>query len=144
VSTPKPKVIIRYCPDYDVERIRTIIREGLEELDLRPHGRTLVKPNVVIADEMFQNAFTRPEFTDGVLGALKDRDDGQMTELAVGERCGITMPTRFALRNAKYGPVIKKHKVKRYHFDEVRQVEIRPAYATMSTRQNRWRAPTSL
>src|SRR6185295_15461893 len=94
--TARPRVIIRRCPTYDVERIRTIIREGLEELDLRPHGRTLIKPNVVSSGPLFKDTFTRPEFVEGVIGALKDRGAGRMSELAVGERCGITLPTRVA------------------------------------------------
>jgi uncharacterized protein (DUF362 family) len=56
----RPKVIIRNCRDYDPEKIRTIIREGLEELGLRPFGRTLVKPNLVAAGPLFPYAFTRP------------------------------------------------------------------------------------
>jgi hypothetical protein len=54
------KVILRHCDSYDPERIRTIVREAMEELDLRPHGRTLVKPNLVCAGEMFEHAHTRP------------------------------------------------------------------------------------
>ena len=65
----------------DPEKIRRIIREGLEELGLKPHGRTLVKPNLVCAGELFEHAHTRPEFAEGVLLALRDRDDGAMTEL---------------------------------------------------------------
>lgn len=57
----KPKVIIRRCESYDVQKIRRIIREGLEELDLRPAGRTLIKPNVVASGELFPHAHTRPE-----------------------------------------------------------------------------------
>jgi uncharacterized protein (DUF362 family) len=120
-----PKVIIRHCAGYDPGRVRGIVREGLEELGLRPVGRTLVKPNLVIADDrFFPHAYTRPEFADGVLGALRDRDDGSMTELAVGEHCGITLPGRFAFRNAHYHPVLRRHRARRYLFDEVRQVEI--------------------
>lgn len=121
----RPRVIIRRCPTYDAERIRTIVREAMEELDLRPFGRTLVKPNLVIADQkLFPHAFTRPEFADGVLGALRDRDDGRMTELGVGERCGITIPTRMVFKESGYGPVMARHRAKRYLFDEVRQVEV--------------------
>ena len=121
----KPKVIIRQCETYDAERIRVIVREAMEELDLRPKGRTLVKPNIVIADKKYPHAFTRPEVCDGVLAALRDRDEGEMSELAVGERCGITVPTRMVFRNAGYHPVVKKHRAKTYFFDEERQVEIK-------------------
>lgn len=121
--TQNAKVIIRHCDSYDPARIRTIIREGLEALGLRPSGRTLVKPNIVSSGPLFENAYTRPEFMEGVLLALKDRDAG-MTELAVGERCGITIPTRVAFDGADYNPMLKRLKVKRYCFEEEPQVEI--------------------
>ncbi|MBI2060829.1 MAG: DUF362 domain-containing protein [Nitrospirae bacterium] len=126
----KPRVILRHCESYDADRIHAIVREGLEALDLRPRGRTLIKPNVVIAHkEIFPHAFTRPEFIDGVLGALRDRDGGEMAELAVGERCGITMPTRMAFSQAGYYPIARKHRAKVYHFDEVPQAEVRYTHA---------------
>lgn len=121
----RPKVIIRHCDTYDAERIRKIVREGMEELGLRPHGRTLVKPNLVASGPLFEHAFTRPEFTEGVLRALQDRDDGKMKELAVGERCGITVPTRQAYDGANYNPMIKRVGVKQYFFEEEQQLEIR-------------------
>ena len=126
-SLSRPQVIIRACTDYDAEKIRSIIRSGLESLNLRPSGRVLVKPNVVAAGPHFPHAFTRPEFTEGVLRALRDCGDG-VKELAVGERCGITVPTRFAYKEAKYNQMVKRvGDVKLYHFEEVPQVEI-PLY----------------
>jgi uncharacterized protein (DUF362 family) len=122
---PKAKVIIRHCDEYDPERIRVIVREAMEELDLRPHGRTLVKPNIVCAGEHFENAYTRPEMVEGVLRALQDRNEGQMTELAVGERCGITIPTRHVFDTSGMEAMVKRQKgVKRYYFEEEPQVEI--------------------
>ena len=121
----RPRVIIRRCAHYDEEQIRTIVREGLAELDLRPHGRTLIKPNVVASGPTFKDAYTRPEFIEGVARALRDRDDGKMQELAVGERCGITIPTRTAFDGADYYPMFKRAGVKHYHFEEEPQVEIR-------------------
>jgi uncharacterized protein (DUF362 family) len=121
----KPTVLIRSCPTYDVERIRTIVREGMERLDLRPRGRTLLKPNCVASGDVFPHAYTRPEFLEGVLKALQDRDNGAVTELAVGERCGITVPTRAAYDGAGYYPMFKRTGVKHYHFEECPQVEIR-------------------
>ncbi len=89
-----PKVIIRFCDSYDVPTIRTIIREGLQELNLHPVGRTLLKPNIVAAGSVFDHAYTRAEFTEGVLLALRDAGGNDIKELAVGERSGITIPTR--------------------------------------------------
>lgn len=124
----KPKVILRSCREYDPEKIRQIIREGLEELGLRPFGRTLVKPNLVAAGPLFPYAYTRPEFGEGVLRALRDvggdGKSGSITELAVGERCGITVPSRVAFSESGWDDMLKKVEVKKYHFEEQQQVEI--------------------
>ena len=120
----KHKVLIRRCADYDADKIYGIIKEGMEELDVRPAGRILLKPNVVIAhSEVFPHAFTRKEFLDGVISATKAKAEN-VREIAVGERSGITVPTRFAFKNAGYPEVIKKHQVKAYYFDEARQVPV--------------------
>ena len=120
----KYKVLIRRCDDYDAEKIYGIIKEGMEELNVRPSGRILLKPNVVIAhSEVFPHAFTRKEFLDGVISATKAKAE-KVREIAVGERSGITIPTRFAFKNAGYPDVIKKHKVKVHYFDEVTQVPV--------------------
>ena len=121
----KPQVIIRHCDAYDPERIRVIVREAMEQLDLRPRGRTLLKPNIVLAGENYENAYTRPELVEGVLKALQDRDeDKKMTELAVGERCGITVPTRMAFAESGMEAMVKRVGVKRYYFEEEPQLEI--------------------
>ncbi|HTL32653.1 MAG TPA: DUF362 domain-containing protein [Kofleriaceae bacterium] len=120
----KPKVILRSCREYDADKIRQIIREGLEELGLRPFGRTLVKPNLVAAGPLFPYAFTRPEFGEGVLRALRDVGGESMTELAAGERCGITVPSRVAFRESGWDEMLERIKVKKYHFEEQQQVEI--------------------
>jgi uncharacterized protein (DUF362 family) len=121
-----PHVILRDCVSYDPERIRTIVREGLQEMHLVPHGRTLVKPNLVAAGEQFPHAYTRPEFGEGVLRALQDVGGAKMTELAVGERCGITVPTRLAFAQSGWEAMVARVKgVKRYLFEEEPQVEIR-------------------
>lgn len=117
------KVIIRRCESYDVDTIRRIVREGLDELGCKPSGRTLVKPNCVSSGPLFKDAYTRPEFLEGMLLALQDRDGG-MSELALGERCGITIPTRTSFAGADYYPMLKRVGVKAYHFEEEPQVEI--------------------
>ncbi|MFO0575311.1 MAG: DUF362 domain-containing protein [Polyangia bacterium] len=126
----RPTVIIRRCETYDAEAIRTIVREGMEELGLRPRGRTLVKPNLVAAGPLFPHAHTHPVFAEGVLRALKDRavTEGEhtLTELAIGERCGITIPSRVAFSESGFDAMLARvGGVRRYLFDEVPQVEIR-------------------
>ena len=58
----------------------------MEELDIKPAGKILLKPNVVIAHpDTFPNAFTRKEFLDGTIAAVKSRAvDAE--EIAIGEQ----------------------------------------------------------
>ena len=119
------KVILRHCATYDPNLISRIVLEGLDELDVQPRGRTLIKPNAVIAHpKYFAHAFTRSEFLDGVLEAVGQRDEA-ITDLTVGERCGITIPTRYSFANTKYPAVIRKHGAHTAYFDEELQVERR-------------------
>ena len=127
----RPTVIVRGCPDYDTDRIHALVREGLEALDLHPRGRTLVKPNCVASGAHFPHAYTRPEFLEGVLWALRDLAADDLEEIALGERCGITVPTRHAFKYAGYYPMLRRLGVKAYHFEETPQVEI-PLFTSAS------------
>jgi uncharacterized protein (DUF362 family) len=120
------RVFLFHCDTYDVAKIRALVNQAMTAMDMRPHGRTLVKPNVVAAGELFAHAHTRPELVEGVLGALRDREskDEAITELAVGERCGITIPTRYAFEEAGYEPMFARTGAKKYCFEEVPQVEV--------------------
>ncbi|MDP9151335.1 MAG: DUF362 domain-containing protein [Myxococcota bacterium] len=121
-----PRVILRSCDSYEPSHIRGIVREGLQELRLVPTGRTLVKPNLVAAGDLFRHAHTRPEFGEGLLRALQDVGSETMSELAVGERCGITIPTRMAFEASGWNAMLARMPaVKRYLFEEVPQLEIR-------------------
>jgi uncharacterized protein (DUF362 family) len=122
-NATQAQVIIRDCPEYDAQKVRGIVREALDQFGLKPTGRTLVKPNLVSAGPLFQHAFTRPEVAEGVVLALKDRAQG-LKELAIGERCGITIPTRYVMEHSGYDQMIKRVGVKRYLFEEEKQVEI--------------------
>ncbi|MGD8992331.1 MAG: DUF362 domain-containing protein, partial [Desulfobacterales bacterium] len=123
--TQKHKVLIMRCDRYDPDRIAGIVKEGLAELGVVPTGRILLKPNAVLAHpQFFPNAHTRAEFLDGVLAAIKSRAEAP-EEISVGERSGITVPTRFNFKNAGYSDVIERHAVKAYYFDESRQVPVK-------------------
>lgn len=121
MSTRHQALIMR-CDRYNPDMIAEIVEKGMETLHVTPSGKILLKPNVVIAHpEVFPNAFTRPEFLDGVITAVKQRAV-DVAELAVGERSGITLPTRFTFKMAGYDKVLKRQKVKAHYFDESRQV----------------------
>jgi uncharacterized protein (DUF362 family) len=118
----KHRVLIMRCDQYDPEKIYDCVNNGMAELGVKPTGKVLLKPNVVIAHpEVFPHAFTRAEFLDGVISATKERAEGPH-EIAVGERSGITVPTRFNFQMAGYNRVIKKQRIKAYYFDESRHV----------------------
>ena len=120
----KHKVLIMRCDAYDPDRIAGIIKDGMEELRVVPSGRILLKPNVVLAHpRFFPNAYTREEFLDGVVAAVKSRA-ASIKEIAVGERSGITVPTRFNFKYAGYREVIKKYDIKAYYFDECKHVAV--------------------
>jgi uncharacterized protein (DUF362 family) len=118
------RVLIRRCDAYDPDRIAGIIREGMADLGARPRGRILLKPNLVMAHpQIFPHAFTRKEFLDGAVAAVKDAAE-DAAEIAVGERSGITIPTRFSFRNAGYPEVVRRHGIKTYFFDETPHVAV--------------------
>ena len=76
----KHKVLIMRCDEYDPDRIASIVKEGMEELNVKPSGRILLKPNAVIAHpEVFPQAFTRKEFLDGVISATKKKSPSSRT-----------------------------------------------------------------
>jgi uncharacterized protein (DUF362 family) len=112
------------CSEYDADQIKGIIREGMQDLNATPQGNILLKPNTVLSHpEVFPHAFTRKEFLDGAIAAAKDIAK-DTKEIAVGERCAITIPTRYCFRQAGYPKVIKKHGIKTHYFDEVKQVPV--------------------
>lgn len=121
----KHKVLIMKCDDYDPDRIAGILKEGMDELGVRPFGNTILKPNCVIAHpEVFPHAFTRKEFIEGAIIAAKAKGDS-IEELAVAERSGITVPTRYCFRQAGYTQVIKKHGARTYYLDESKHVPVK-------------------
>jgi len=118
-------VYIWHVEGYDVARIREVVSRSMREMGLRPRGRVIVKPNAVIAHpDLFPHAFTRAEFLDGVIGALELADAGETVSIAVGERCGITIPTRFAFANAGYPPVLERRAARACYFEEEPQVRV--------------------
>jgi uncharacterized protein (DUF362 family) len=119
------KVLIMRCDHYDAKKIADIVKAGMQELGVTPSKKILLKPNVVLAHpEVFPHAFTRSEFLDGVIAATKELAQ-DVEEIAVGERSGITIPTRYSFKHAGYPAVLKKHKIKAYYFDEVKQIPVK-------------------
>jgi uncharacterized protein (DUF362 family) len=122
----RERVILRQVPDYAPERIRSVIKEGLEELCLVPssHQHITIKPNVVMAHhKVAPSAYTRPEFLDGLLQALQDSDCNR-PQITITEKCGAGIPTTRMFRRAGYFKLKKKHNIKLFPIEEARKVII--------------------
>ena len=120
----RPRVVLSRCAEYDADRIAEIVTDGMELLDARPYGKTILKPNIVIAHEVyFKHAYTRPEFAEGVLRATRERGK-HLAEVRIAERCGITIPTRMAYDKSGYRPMARRQDVELVCLDEETQVEV--------------------
>ena len=122
----KEKVILRRFPDYDPEKIEGIIREGLEELDLasKIQGHITIKPNVVMAHhKIAPSAYTRPEFLDGVLGAITN-SNGNAKRITLAEKTGAGLPTTRMMRHAGYYRLKRKHKIKLLPIEEAKKATV--------------------
>jgi len=123
-STAKHSVLIMKCDLYEPGAIADVIRGGMAELGVSPVGKTMVKPNAVFChNELFRHAPTRCEFLEGILIAAKQAGNG-ISRLTVGERSGITIPTRWVFKQAGYDRVLRRQGVKAQYFDEDRQVPV--------------------
>jgi uncharacterized protein (DUF362 family) len=126
VAAPKRKVILRRAPAYDPAAIEKIIREGIEDFGLggRLKGKVTIKPNVVFAHpKVAPSAFTRPEFIDGLVSALKSEAAGDIS-IAVAEKCGAAIPTTRMFRRAGYYRLRRKHGFRLVPMDEVKKVKV--------------------
>jgi len=124
-------VIIRKCESYDdLEKLETILKDGMQELDFKPKGNTMIKINEVAAfpkQKIFKYASTPPEFLDATLNVIesKEIEKDDMKRLYLGGNCGITIPTRFSLKCGGQWKILKKHKIKTYCFDERKEVNVK-------------------
>jgi uncharacterized protein (DUF362 family) len=123
----KEKVIVRRAPDYNSDTIKKIIQEGLSEFGFSPKvkERITIKPNVVMAHhKVAPSAFTRPEFLDGLLGALTDGKKDN-SKIVLAEKTGAGLPTTRMFRRAGYYNLKKKYRIKLLPIEESRKKTIR-------------------
>jgi uncharacterized protein (DUF362 family) len=123
----KEKVIVREALDYDPEAIKKIIQEGLTEFGLssKEKEKITIKPNVVMAHhKVAPSAFTRPEFLDGLLGALADGKKDK-AKIVIAEKTGAGLPTSRMFRRAGYYNLKRKYRVRLLPIEESRKKTIR-------------------
>ena len=112
------KVLLRRCPDYeDLDRIRGLIAEGIEELGVKPKGKILLKYNMVFAHPRFgRYAYTHPRVLEGIIDVLSSLPE--VEKVILGERTGVYVPTRYHWSQAGYEYLRRKPKVEVCFFDE--------------------------
>lgn len=120
------KVILRRVQEYNPEVIQNIITEGLDELgvDKRAKKNITIKPNVVLAHhKVAPSAYTRPEFLDGLIGALRIsfRENSKIT---IAEKTGAGLPTSRMFRRAGYGYLKKRHGIRLLPLEEDKKSQI--------------------
>lgn len=104
----KPRVIIRSCPEYDVEKIREIVRQSLDELGggFNFAGKVFIKPNVVSANKGYiHDSYTNPKVVEAVAGLVNESKPQRLT---IGESGGYGIPSRLFLKEAGYFDLGKK------------------------------------
>ena len=117
------KVILRNVSTYNPETIKKIIQEGLRDfgLDSRIKGNITIKPNVVMAhSKIAPSAFTRAEFLDGLISALKAEKKGDL-RITMAEKTGAGLPTSRMFKHAGYPRLKKKHKIKLLPIEEAKK-----------------------
>ncbi len=111
------KVIIKKCETYDPEAIRKIIKEGIDELGLKPKGKILIKPNIVTANKAYiHHSYTEPTMLKAMVGCL--RNDFNQDNITIGESGGIGIPSRMFFAESGIRRLTKKLKVPLVDFNE--------------------------
>jgi len=124
------KVVIRRCETYDKDLIRSLIREGMEELGFKPAGKTLIKPNIVYAHRRYAtHAYSHPALVEAMVEELKS--EPSVKKVTIGERTAVTIPTRFVFAEAGYLKLAKRQGIDCVGFEEDRKVEVRLEKATL-------------
>ena len=94
------RVLVRRCPTLDPDAARAILRESLQELNIHPSGKVLVKPNVVTANRSYiHHSYTDPRLVRQMVQLIRE---GGAEKITVGESGGYGIPSRLFMREAGY------------------------------------------
>ena len=97
------RVLIRFCEDYDRDKIQQIVTDGMQALNFHPKGNLFVKPNVVYASKNARygsTAYTHPAIVGASLLALSHGPG--IRRIDMGEKTAIGYPTRLSYKYAGY------------------------------------------
>jgi uncharacterized protein (DUF362 family) len=117
----KTAVYLGACPEYNPERIASIIREAVKRIGLpKPvRGRVVIKPNLVMAHpKVATEAYTRGEAVEGMLIVLKDWNDA-IDKVDIVEKSGLGVSTASMFRWAGYPSVAKRYGARLRAMEEI-------------------------
>jgi uncharacterized protein (DUF362 family) len=117
------KVIVRRCNSYDVSAVEKIVDQAIDDLGEHPHGKILIKPNVVCSTPVVRSAHTHTSVVEAVVNVLRRRRAG--CEISIGESGGMAIPTRLFFHHAGYSRMAKRLGVPLRDFNEERWVRIK-------------------
>jgi uncharacterized protein (DUF362 family) len=112
------RVILRRCDSYDVAAIERIVEQAIDDLGERPHGKILVKPNVVCSTPVVRSAHTHTAVVEAAVNVPRRRAAG--SEIGIGESGGMAIPTRLFFYHAGYSAMAKRLGVPLRDFNEER------------------------
>lgn len=94
------RVILRRCDTVDPDAVQSILRESLQDLDIRPTGKALIKPNVVSANRQYiHHSYTDPRIVAETTRLLFAQGADDVT---IGESGGYGIPSRLFMHEAGY------------------------------------------
>jgi uncharacterized protein (DUF362 family) len=97
------RVLIKFCEDYNPEKMEIIIKEGMKVFGYKPSGKIFVKPNVVYATKNGKygsTAYTDPVLVKSSLSVLSKSKD--VSRVDMGEKTAIGYPTRLTYKYSNY------------------------------------------
>ena len=121
-NSSKPRVILRKCDDYNVDRITKIIQESTSDLGHKIDGKVFIKPNVVSANKSYiHNSYTHPNVVESMVKALRAKN---INDIIIGESGGYGIPSRLFLKEAGYFEMSKRINVPVVDINEYPLVKI--------------------
>ena len=114
-------VFLGACPEYDAERIASIVQQAAQCIGLKKplRGNVVVKPNLVMAHpKVADEAYTRSEAVEGVLKALFRMGRG-IRRIDIVEKSGLGVSTASMFRWAGYRRLIRPYGVRLRAMEEI-------------------------
>ncbi len=111
-----PKVILRACDDYDLDRVTGILRESVADVGVEIRGRVFIKPNVVTANKRYiHDSYTHPNVVEAMVRVLGEHAP---EDVCIGESGGYGMPSRLFFQESGYYEMARRAGVRLIDLNE--------------------------